>query len=85
MRDCCPHLDFFQSANGTSFFIYLNFHNEKQFYNIIKEAKKIILTAAISSFCETNEIYLNGIKIEELSVMEFKRILKTKKTLFKPQ
>ena len=79
MQDCCSHFEFFQSGNSMIFFISLNFSCEEQLYNVIKNEKMGVLSGAISSLCEANEIYLNGIKINELSVMEFKRVHNVKK------
>ncbi len=79
MQDCCSHFEFFQSGNGKSFFIVLSFTDKKQLNNIIQNSKMIVLSGAISSLCEAKEIFLNGIKINELSVVEYERVLQTKK------
>ena len=82
MQDSSSHFEFFQSGNGKSFFIVFKFIDKEELYNIIQDQKMIVLSGAISSLCETNEIFLNGTKINELTIMEFKRVLSTKKEMF---
>ena len=78
MKDCCDHFKFFQSDNGATFLITLNYGNNEELYSAVQNVKIKVLSGAINSLCEANELFLNGIKINELSVKEFERVLNIK-------
>lgn len=78
MKDCCDRFEFFQSGNGKNFLITLSYSGIEQLYSAVQDVRIKILSGAISSLCEANEILLNSTKINQLSKKEFDRILKLK-------
>ena len=75
MTDCCDRFEFFQSDNGANFLVTLNYSSYEQLYSAVQKVNIKVLSGAISSLCETKNLFLNGVEIKTLSRLEFDKAL----------